>query len=188
MGKRIALIAGLIAMIAVIMFAVYYLVNAIEQNQGSKNDLSELTADNLITMIGQIYEKTELEAEAFQTNEIAVTDTDMLSYQIGLTSTEGVKSVVMSMPWVNVHPFTLALIQTTKDADIEKIKQDILDNSDPMKWICVGAEKVVVTNSDTVICLIMAKADQIAMIENAFAEITGNTLGAKLEKNGAIID
>ncbi len=184
MGKKIGLVIALIVVVVAIVLSIYYLGN--NNNQTQTNDLSNLTTEQLASLIDQVYEKSGLELPMLETSEISLTDTEMLSYQIGLTNTQGVKGVVMSMPLMNAQAFTFALIQTEKGADIEKIKKDVLDNSNPRKWVCVGTEKVMVTNSDTVVCLIMASTADTPVLANAFAEVTGNTLGTKLEKDGVL--
>ena len=53
-----------------------------------------------------------------------------------------------------------------------------------MKWLCVTAEKVLVTNSDNTILLVMTNADVTGEMYNAFSEVMGGKLGEKLERNG----
>ena len=180
MNKKIGLVIGLI----VVLVAIIVVVFAINANQVKENDLSALTGEELLGLVNQVYEKSGLEFPMLETTELPLEDVEMLTYHIGLTSTEGVKNVIVSMPMMNAQAYTFALVQTEKGADIEKIKQDIFDHVDPRKWVCVTAEKVMVTNSNSVICLIMSKADQKDALANAFAEVTGNELGNKLEKNG----
>ena len=180
MNKKIGLVIGLI----VVLVAIIVVVFALNANQVKENDLSALTGEELLGLVNQVYEKSGLEFPMLETTELPLEDLEMLTYHIGLTSTEGVKNVIASMPMMNAQAYTFALIQTEKGADIEKIKQDIFDHVDPRKWVCVTAEKVMVTNSNSVICLIMAGSEQTETLANALAEVTGNTLGNKLEKNG----
>ena len=179
MGKKIGLIVGIIAIIVIVVVGIVFAINA---NQVKENDLSALNSEELISLVNQVYEQSGLEFPMLETTELPLTDIEMLTYHVGLTSVEGVKSVIASMPMMNAQPYTLALIQTERSADIEKIKQDVLQNCDLRKWVCVNADKASVTNSDTVVLFIMGSNDEIIALENAFAEITGNTLGKKSEK------
>lgn len=181
MGKKIGLIVGIIAIIVIVVVGIVFAINA---NQVKENDLSALNSEELISLVNQVYEQSGLEFPMLETTELPLTDIEMLTYHVGLTSVEGVKSVIASMPMMNAQPYTFALIQTEQGAEIEKIKQDIFDHVDPRKWVCVTAEKVVVTNSNSVICLIMAGTDQAATLANTLSQVTGNTLGNSLEKNG----
>ena len=179
MGKKIGLVVALIAVVVAIVLSIYFLGSS---SNGVKNDLSALTGEELVNMVNQMYEKSGLQLPMIDTMDMPLEDLEGLTYQIGLTSVEGVKNVILSMPMMNAQPYTLALIQTERSADIEKIKQDVLQNCDLRKWVCVNADKASVTNSDTVVLFIMVSNDEIIALENAFAEITGNTLGKKSEK------
>lgn len=181
MGKKIGLIVGIIVIVAIVVVGIVFAINA---NQVKENDLSALNSEELITLVNQVYEKSGLEFPMLETTELPLEELEMLTYHVGLTSVEGVTSVIASMPMMNAQAYTFALIQTEKGADVEKIKQDIFDHVDPRKWVCVTAEKVMVTNSNSVICLIMAGTEQTDTLANALSEVTGNTLGNKLEKNG----
>lgn len=179
MNKKVWIIIGVIIVAVAAVAGVYFLTN-----QGSTNDLSALTGAELTEMIEEVYEKAGVELPRLETSEVDLTNTDMLSYNLGVSSAEGIKAAVISQPLMTSQAFTFALIQTEEGANIEALKKSILDGVNPRKWICVGVEKVQVTNSDSVICLIMADAESCPLLANAFAEITGNKLGNTLEKNG----
>lgn len=53
-------------------------------------------------------------------------------------------------------PHSVVLVRTKENADIEKIKQEIKENVDPRKWICVGVEEeIIIKNKGNLIILIM---------------------------------
>ncbi|MDI9488487.1 MAG: hypothetical protein QM222_04050, partial [Bacillota bacterium] len=61
------------------------------------------------------------------------------------------------------------LVRAKEGADIEKIKTDIKDNVNPMKWVCVGVseENVIVDSIGDIIFLVMSD-NQAQALHNAF--------------------
>jgi hypothetical protein len=59
---------------------------------------------------------------------------------------------------MSTSAYSLCLVRVKDGADIEKMKTDIKDNVDPMKWICVGVDpqNVIVDNIGDVIFLLMS--------------------------------
>ena len=52
---------------------------------------------------------------------------------------------------------SVILIRTEKDADIASMKETILENVNPRKWICVGVEKedVIIKNKGDLLIVII---------------------------------
>ena len=75
------------------------------------------------------------------TTELALEDTDMLSYHTGLTDLDGIAGVYLSESMISSVAYSAVYIRTTDDADAESIRKQLMDNIDPAKWICVTAEQ-----------------------------------------------
>jgi hypothetical protein len=54
--------------------------------------------------------------------------------------------------------YSLCLVRVKEGADVEKIKAEIKENVDPMKWVCVGVDpaNIIVDNIGDIIVLIMS--------------------------------
>lgn len=75
------------------------------------------------------------------TTELALEDTDMLSYHTGLTDLDGIAGVYLSESMISSAAYSAVYIRTTDDADAESIRKQLMDNINPAKWICVTAEQ-----------------------------------------------
>ena len=73
--------------------------------------------------------------------ELDLGDADMLSYQTGLADLEGIEGVYLSESMMSSTAYSAVYIRTTDDADAESIRQQLMDNINPAKWICVTAEQ-----------------------------------------------
>lgn len=73
--------------------------------------------------------------------ELDLGDADMLSYHAGLTDLNGVEGVYLSESMISSTPYSAVYVRTTDDADAENIRQQLMDNIDPAKWVCVTAEQ-----------------------------------------------
>jgi len=60
------------------------------------------------------------------------------------------------------------------------MKQEMLDNIDVRKWICVQAERVYVTNYNDVIFLVMASEEWAKPVYDEFKNLVGGKVGKEL--------
>ncbi len=67
-------------------------------------------------------------------------------------------SALASEPMMQPSAYLLNLIRVKEGADIEKIKTEIKENADPMRWICVGVDpsNIYVENVGDVVMLVMS--------------------------------
>lgn len=81
------------------------------------------------------------------------------------------KSAIASESLITTQPYSLCLVRTNENDDIEKIKSEIKNNVDPRKWICVGVdEEIIVDNVGDVVILIMSNNDSKAL-HDAFLKL-----------------
>lgn len=75
--------------------------------------------------------------------------TDDIEYESALASESGVGSIAHSV----------VLVRVKDGEDVEEVKEEIKENVDPRKWICVGVEKedVIVKNKGNLVILIMVE-------------------------------
>jgi hypothetical protein len=79
------------------------------------------------------------------------------------------ETALASEPMIQPGAYSLVLVRVKEGADVEKIKKDIKENVDPMKWVCVGVkeESIIVDNIGDVIFLVMSDA-QTKPLHDAF--------------------
>ena len=79
------------------------------------------------------------------------------------------QEALASEPMIQPGAYSLVLLRAKEGADIEKIKTDIKDNINPMKWVCVGVseENIIVDNIGDIVFLVMSD-DQAQPLHEAF--------------------
>ncbi|MBU5455536.1 DUF4358 domain-containing protein [Caproiciproducens sp. MSJ-32] len=79
-----------------------------------------------------------------------------LSYYLGINELDFEEGLA-SEPMLSTSAHSVVLVRVKDSVDIEKIKNDIKENVDPFKWVCVGVEKdkIVVENIGNLILLVM---------------------------------
>lgn len=171
------------AIVAVIIIALVgvgvYFSNQDDGNQGIKLE----TAKDMKNFFGEIYKKIEEQLPEVDTDIIDVSDAMEVTNYTGLKSNKDVEAIVVSMPVMSAQAYEAVMVKVKNGADIESMKQEMLDNIDMNKWICVSAEKVYVTNSGNVIFMVMSDEDWAKLVYDSFKEQVENKIGKELEKS-----
>lgn len=171
------------AIVAVIIIALVgvgvYFSNQDDVNQGIKLE----TAKDMKDFFGKIYKKIEEQLPKVDTDIIDVSDAMEVTNYTGLKSNKDVEAIVVSMPFMSAQAYEAVMVKVKNGADIESMKQEMLDNIDMNKWICVSAEKVYVTNSGNVIFMVMSDEDWAKLVYDSFKEQVENKIGKELEKS-----
>ncbi len=74
------------------------------------------------------------------------------------------------------------MVKVSKNANIEEMKQEMLNNIDTRKWICVSAQKVWVTNYGDIIFLVMSDEEWGQPVYDEFKQAVGGKVGKELER------
>ena len=171
------------AIVAVIIIALVgvgvYFSNQDDGNQGIKLE----TAKDMKDFFGKIYKKIEEQLPKVDTDIIDVSDAMEVTNYTGLKSNKDVEAIVVSMPFMSAQAYEAVMVKVKNGADIESMKQEMLDNIDMNKWICVSAEKVYVTNSGNVIFMVMSDEEWAKLVYDSFKEQVENKIGKELEKS-----
>ena len=87
--------------------------------------------------------------------------TDDIDYESALASESGVGSIAHSV----------VLVRVKDGENVEEVKEEIKENVDPRKWICVGVEKedIIVKSRGNLVVLIMVEDETTReKLEEAF--------------------
>lgn len=123
------------------------------------------------------------------TTELDLGDADMLSYNTGLTDLDGIEGVYLSESMMSSTAYSAVYIRTTDDADAERIRQQLMDNIDPAKWICVTAEQeyaVILGNDVFFVMGYQDTASEVLSGAIAAAESRNMKVSDKIEKSNPI--
>lgn len=181
--KKYIMVAIAIVIIAVIIIGAVVFINGNKK----ENTTSKLqTTQEMKETFENIYTKLGEQLPSIQTNEIDVTDELAVTAATGLKSTNNVEAIVLSEPLMSSQAYSAVMVKTSKNANVEEMKQEMLNNIDTRKWICVTAEKVYVTNYGNVIFLIMADGEWANLVYNEFKNTVDGKIGKELQKTEEI--
>ncbi len=176
MKKQNIFIIGLI-LLAVISFIIFILVS------GSGNKGSAETPKNINDIINTINKNNKNVLPELETMKVDIKNIDEVTSYTGLKTNDGIESITVSEPLITSQAYSVAIVKVKDSADVEKIKQEMLDNIDMRRWICVSAEQLYITNSGNVIFSVMADKDVAKAVYNDFKKCVNNNIGKELEKS-----
>ena len=151
--------------IVIITVVATFLCTACGAKQGSTDQL----AGNLSDIMSGIYENADLSddfregLEFFETFELTG---DMEMSILGTDEIEYVEGVV-SMPMMSSIAYQCVLLRVAEN-DVDTVKQQIKDNADLNKWICVSAETMLIESRGDVIFFVMGENDTAYALNAAF--------------------
>ncbi len=176
MKKQNIFIIGLI-LLAVISFIIFILVSG----NGDKGSVD--TPKDINDIINTINKNNKNVLPELETMKVDINNIDEVTSYTGLKTNEGIESIVVSVPLITAQAYSVAIVKVKDNADVEKIKQEMLDNIDMRRWICVSAEQLYITNSGNVIFSVMAEKDIAKAVYNDFKKYVNNNIGKELEKS-----
>ena len=99
--------------------------------------------------------------------------------------TEYVEDSIVYEPMISPATSSLCIVKVSEDANVSDLKQEVIDNCNPRKWICTGAEKCLAIDSGNYILLIMSTPDNCEAMKTAFTNHFGaENVGEALTKDG----
>ena len=177
MKKKQNILVIALILLAVITFGVIILVS------GKENTSSLETTKDIIKMINSINKDNKNVLPELETMKIDVKNIDEVTSYTGLTSNDNIESIVVSVPMMTAQAYSVAVVKVKDTANVEKIKQEMFDNIDMRRWICVSAEQLYITNSGNVIFSVMTDKDIAKAVYDDFKKYVNNNIGKELEKS-----
>lgn len=182
MKKSIIGIVTVVIIAAIIIGAVFVLSKNKEEKTNTQAGVQIQTAQEMEKVINDINTKLEELLPRLETRQIDITDEYAFTYATGLKSNTNVEAVVVSEPFMSSQAHSAVMIKTKENANIEEMKQEIYNNIDMRKWICVSAEKLWVTNYNDIIFFVMSSEEWGKTVYDEFKQAVGGTVGKELEK------
>ena len=171
------------AIVAVIVIALVGVGIYFGKQDAGDSGLKLETADDMKTFLDEVYKEVEDQLPSLDTNVIDVSDESQVTSFTGLKSNKDVDALIVSMPLMNAQAYEVAMVKAKDGADIESMKQEMLDNINMRRWVCVSAEKVYITNSGNIIFMAMASEEWAKPVYDSFKEKVENKIGKELEKS-----
>ena len=186
MKKQTMITIIVIAIIAVVAIVGVVIAQNSNNSQSGNTSVKIESEKDMENMLKSIYSKNKDILPNLETGEIDVTDSELITSYTGIQDTETIESLVVLEPLMSSQAYSAVAIKKKSDANIsvESLEQQILDNVNMRKWICVSAEKLYITNYNNIIFFVMADEDWASATYNSFKEYVGNNIGKELEKSG----
>lgn len=179
--KKQMILTIIILILALVIIVGVFLINQNKKTESEKVSKLE-SVSQMEEMLNYIYNKLGDQLPSLETNEISISDTEQVKAYTGLQSNDNIEKLVVSMPLMNAQAYQVSIVKAKDGADIESLKQEMLNNIDMRKWICVSAEKLYITNHGNTIFMIMASSDWAKPVYDSFKEYVDNEIGKELEK------
>ena len=149
------------------------------------NKVSELkTSSDVKSMVKSIYNDLGDTLPSLEFQDIN-SSTEAWKRYTGLSDSSNVDFIVISEPMMNAQAYSLVVLKVKDKSKIESMKQEMYDNINMAKWICVSAEKMYITNNDDVIFMVMGLDDWATPVYNEFKKYVNNNIGKELVKTNS---
>lgn len=168
-----------VIVLAVILVGIILVATLNTNSSGEKLE----TAKDVKNMLDTVYSNLEGQIPSLETQEMDITDNMVVSAYTGLKSNENVEMLVVSEPMMSSQAYSFVAVKVKNTANIEEMKQEMLDNIDTNKWICVSASKVYVTNCGNTIVLVMASEEWAKPVYDEVKTYLNGNVGKELEKD-----
>ena len=184
MKKQTMIKIIVIAIIAIIAIVGVVIVKNNNNTTNGGTSVKIESEKDMKSMLKSIYSKNKDVLPELETEEIDVSNSDLVTSYTGIQSTGNVESLVVLEPLMSSQAYSAVALKVKSNANIETVKEEILNNVDMRKWICVSAEKLYVTNYNNIIFFVMSDEDWATTTYNSFKEYVGNKIGKELQKSG----
>ena len=169
--------------IALIMVAVMALSMVACGGKGAAADKAPLEG----TMEENVMKVMEIAPVEFMGGTLPVDLTDTsedglwaVSYFTGLSSAENITDVSVYESMTGSQAFSLVMVRTAEGADAKAVAQEMTDNIDTRKWICVGADEKIVAGYGDTVMLIMLDS-QLGLSAQSYVDAFAQVCGAELD-------
>ena len=184
MKKQTMITIIVIAIIAIIAIVGVVIVKNNNNTTNGGTSVKIESGKDMKSMLKSIYSENKDVLPELETEEIDVSNSDLVTSYTGIQSTGNVESLVVLEPLMSSQAYSAVALKVKSNANIETVKEEILNNVDMRKWICVSAEKLYVTNRNNIIFFVMSDEDWATVTYNSFKEYVGNEIGKELQKSG----
>ena len=103
-----------------------------------------------------------------------------ITYFTGLSSAENIADAAVYESMMGSQAFSLVMIRTAEGADAQAVAQEMTENIDTRKWICVGADEKIVAGYGDVVMLIMLDT-QLGLNAQSYVDAFAQVCGAELD-------
>ena len=161
--------------------------DATDKNQTEQTDKTEQKTPLNGTMEDNVNKIMEQNPAQFMGGQIPVDlqDTteeglEALRSFTGLDTPEKIKDIAVYEPMMGSQAFSLVLVRVTDSADAKAVAQQMKENINPRKWICVMADQVMAAGYGDVVMFVMLDS-QLGLTAQSYVDTFAAICGGKLD-------
>ena len=151
-------------------------------NNNQKNASSLNTAKEMKTALKNINKNLGDTIPDLEVTEISSNDSELVASYTYLSDPSIVESLVVSEPTMSSQAYLAFILKLKDNTNVENVKEELLNNLDMNRWICVSAEKIYITNSGNTIFVVMSFEEWATPVYNEFVKYVDKNIGKTLEK------
>ncbi len=164
--------------VTVALLVIAIILGIIFMNKGKKTEsetnLGKIEkAEDLSTLINEIYKGKEETLPRLNTQIVDVNDADAIKNATGLENGNDLQFVAISEPIMSSQAYSLVLAKVKEGVNANNIAKTMSEQIDTRKWICVSAEKLYATNSGDIVCLVMSSEEWAKPVYDEFKNLAG---------------
>ena len=129
-----------------------------EENEDAFEDPTLEELNETGKFIEKIYENHAALDLPIMTTNLDIANPDLLTYNTGLTSADRLAEGAVSELMMG-QPYSMVLLKVKDAADAAAVAQELFDNIDQRKWICVEADTKTVGYAGDLVFLFMVGSD-----------------------------
>ena len=145
---------------------------------------ADLSGETVETLIEKIYE-TKMPEFPLMTMPVDLADAETTAWLTGVSDPSLLKEAAVSESPMGSQAYSLVLARVNDAAKAEEVAQMMLDNIDPRKWICVGADDIDAAIYGDLVLFVMIDSQfgiPAADLVGAFKTVAGGALDKELSK------
>ena len=175
MKKKIIIPVAIILVIGLITTVI------VINNNNQKNASSLNTAKEMKTALKNINKNLGDTIPDLEVTEISSNDSELVASYTYLSDPSIVESLVVSEPTMSSQAYLAFILKLKDNTNVENVKEELLNNLDMNRWICVSAEKIYITNSGNTIFVVMSFEEWATPVYNEFVKYVDKNIGKTLE-------
>ena len=145
---------------------------------------ADLSGETVEALIEKIYE-TKMPEFALMTMPVDLADAETTAWLTGVSDPSLLKEAAVSESMMGSQAYSLVMVRVNDAAKAEEVAQMMLDNIDPVKWICVQADDIDAAIYGDLVLFVMIDSQfglPAADFIGAFKTIAGGALDKELSK------
>ena len=111
---------------------------------------------------------------------VDLADADATWNFTGLSDASQITDVAVYEPMMGSQAFSLVMVRAAEGVDAKEVAQQMKDNIDPRKWICVGADEIMAAGYGDTVMFIMVDS-QLGLSAQTYVDAFQTVCGAELD-------